>query len=182
MANRRGLIIGIVTAAIGLVAVLGLFAMRSRTPRLAPDFAVPDLQGQATRLSAYRGKVVLLNLWTTWCPPCREEMPSMERLWRQLRDRGFVLLAVSQDEGGRALVAPFVEQLALTFPVLVDPEHQVGDRYGVWGYPESFLIDREGRIVERVIGPRDWMAPAQVEAIERLLAAGSGLAPVATGD
>jgi peroxiredoxin len=182
MANRRGLIIGVVTAAIGLVAVLGLFAMRSQRPALAADFAVPDLAGQATRLSGYRGKVVLLNLWTTWCPPCREEMPSMERLYQKLKDRGFVLLAVSQDEGGKALVEPFVQQLKLTFPVLVDPEHQVGERYGVWGYPESFLIDREGRVVERVIGPRDWASPAQVEAIERLLAAGNGLAPPSVGD
>ena len=74
-----------------------------------------------------RGQVVLLNLWTTWCPPCREEMPSMERLYQRLRDRGFVLLAVSQDEGGKAaVVEPFVRDLGLTFPVLVDPEHQVG--------------------------------------------------------
>ena len=80
MANRRGLIIGVVTATIGLVAVLGLLATRSRSPALAADFAVPDLAGQATRLSGYRGKVVLLNLWTTWCPPCRQEMPSMEQL------------------------------------------------------------------------------------------------------
>jgi len=136
---------------------------------LAPDFAVPDLSGQAVRLSGLRGQVVLLNLWTTWCPPCREEMPSMERLYQRLRDRGFVLLAVSQDEGGKAAVAPFVRDLGLTFPVLVDPEHQVGDRYQVWGYPESFIIDREGRVVERVIGPRDWTSPEQVAAFERLL-------------
>ncbi|HEV7734129.1 MAG TPA: TlpA disulfide reductase family protein [Candidatus Binatia bacterium] len=182
MANRRGLTIGLVTAAIGAAVVLGVVAMRPRTPALAADFAVPDLQGQATRLSAYRGKVVLVNLWTTWCPPCREEMPSMEKLYLRLRDRGFVLLAVSQDEGGQAVVKPFVEQLGLTFPVLVDPEHQVGDRYEVWGYPESFLVDREGRIVERIIGPRDWLAPSQVEAIEKLLAAGSGLAPPSAGE
>lgn len=182
MANRRGLIIGVVTAAIGVAAVLGLLAMRSRSPALAADFAVPDLSGQAVRLSAYRGKVVLLNLWTTWCPPCREEMPSMEKLYLQLKDRGFVLLAVSQDEGGKALVEPFVEQFKLTFPVLVDPEHQVGDRYQVWGYPESFLIDREGRVVDRIIGPRDWLAPSQVAAIEKLLDAGDGLAPPPAGD
>lgn len=182
MANRRGLIIALATAAIGGAIVLAAVALRPSTPTLAPDFAVPDLHGQATRLSAYRGKVVLLNLWTTWCPPCREEMPSMEQLWLRLRDRGFVLLAVSEDEGGQAVVQPFVEQLKLTFPVLVDPEHQVGDRYGVWGYPESFLIDREGRIVERIIGPRDWLAASQIEAIERLLAAGTGLAPPTSGD
>jgi cytochrome c biogenesis protein CcmG/thiol:disulfide interchange protein DsbE len=182
MADRRGLKIALATLAIGVVATIGLVAMARRTPGLAPDFAVPDLSGQAVRLSALRGKVVLVSLWTTWCPPCREEMPSMEKLWLQLKDRGFVLLAVSQDEGGKALVEPFVQQLQLTFPVLVDPEHQVGDKYQVWGYPESFLIDREGRVVERIIGPRDWLAPAQVAAIEKLLDAGDGLAPSPAGD
>lgn len=173
MARSRGLRILLATAAVGLAAVLGLAALQCRrgTPFLAPDFAVPDLGGQAVRLSGLRGKVVLLNLWTTWCPPCREEMPSMERLYQRLRDRGFVLIAISQDEDGKAVVEPFVRQLGLTFPVLVDPEHQVGNRYEVWGYPESFIIDREGRVVERVIGPRDWTAPDRVAAIERLLEA-----------
>jgi cytochrome c biogenesis protein CcmG/thiol:disulfide interchange protein DsbE len=169
MANRRGVKIGLATAAIGLAAVLGLAALQHRGPSLAPDFAVPDLSGQAVRLSSLRGQVVLVNLWTTWCPPCREEMPSMERLYQRLKGRGFVLLAVSQDEAGKAAVEPFVRDLGLTFPVLIDPEHQVGDRFRVWGYPESFLIDREGRVAERIIGPRDWVAPDQVAAVERLL-------------
>jgi cytochrome c biogenesis protein CcmG, thiol:disulfide interchange protein DsbE len=169
MARSRGLRITLATLAVGLAAVIGLAALQRRSPSLAPDFAVPDLSGQAVRLSGLRGKVVLLNLWTTWCPPCREEMPSMEKLYQRLRDRGFVLLAVSQDEGGKEAVEPFVRDLGLTFPVLVDPEHQVGDRYQVWGYPESFIIDREGRVVERVIGPRDWTLPEQVAALERLL-------------
>ena len=98
----------------------------------------------------------------------------MERLYQRLKGRGFVLLAVSQDEAGKPVVEPFVRDLGLTFPVLVDPEHQVGDRFGVWGYPESFVIDREGRIVERVIGPRDWAAPEQIAALERLLQAPIG--------
>jgi peroxiredoxin len=177
MADRRGLKIAVVAAAIGTAAAVGLLTLRHRTPSLAPDFAVPDLAGQAVRLSAFRGRVVLVNLWTTWCPPCREEMPSMERLYQRLRDRGFVLLAVSQDEGGAAVVEPFVRQLGLTFPILVDPEQQVGGRFHVWGYPESFLIDREGRIVERIIGPRDWASPEQVAAVERLLDATTGGPP-----
>jgi peroxiredoxin len=177
MADRRGLKIAVVAAAIGTAAAVGLLTLRHRTPSLAPDFAVPDLAGQAVRLSAFRGRVVLVNLWTTWCPPCREEMPSMERLYQRLRGRGFVLLAVSQDEGGAAVVEPFVRQLGLTFPILVDPEQQVGGRFHVWGYPESFLIDREGRIVERIIGPRDWASPEQVAAVERLLDATTGGPP-----
>jgi peroxiredoxin len=174
MADRRGLKIAVVTAAIG-AAILGLALWaRDRTPALAPDFAVPDLAGQAVRLSAYRGRVVLVNLWATWCPPCRDEMPSMEQLYQKLKDRGFVLLAVSQDDGGAAIVKPFVEQMKVTFPVLVDPQGEVGRKYGVWGFPESFLVDREGRIVDRVIGPRDWASNTQVARIEALLAAQPG--------
>ena len=95
----------------------------------------------------------------------------MERLHRELKDRGFVLLAVSQDESGPEAVKAFVDQMKVTFPVLLDPEGDVGRKFGVWGYPESFLVDREGRIVERVIGPRDWASPTQIARIEALLAA-----------
>jgi peroxiredoxin len=95
----------------------------------------------------------------------------MERLHQRLKDRGFMLLAVSEDEGGAALVKAFVEQMKITFPVLLDPDGEVGRKYGIWGFPESFLLDREGRIVERVIGPRDWASPTQIAQIEALLAA-----------
>ena len=94
----------------------------------------------------------------------------MERLYARLKERGFMLLAVSQDEGGEAVVKPFVDQMNLSFPVLVDTQGEVGRKYGVWGYPESFLVDREGRVVERVIGPRDWASPEQIAQIEGLLA------------
>jgi peroxiredoxin len=171
MAAGRGVKVALGAAAIGVAAAAGLVALGSRGPRLAPDFAVTDLAGRAVRLSALRGNVVVLNLWTTWCPPCREEMPSMERLYARLRGKRFELLAVSQDEDGRAVVEPFVRELRLSFPVLVDPERQVGERFGVWGYPETFVIDRNGYVVERVIGPRDWAAPAQVAALEALIAA-----------
>jgi peroxiredoxin len=174
MADRRGLRIAAVTAAIGAGLLAAALWARGRAPAMAPDFALPDLAGQAVRLSAHRGQVVLVNLWATWCPPCRDEMPSMERLYQRLKDRGFVLLAVSQDEGGRTAVQAFVEQMQITFPVLLDPAGEVGRKYGVWGFPESFLVDRDGRIVERVIGPRDWASPAEIARIEALLAAPPG--------
>ena len=136
-----------------------------------PDLKSKNLDGKEVKLSDLKGKVVMLDIWATWCPPCREEMPSMERLHERLKDRGFVLLAVSQDEGPIAGVKAFVDQMKLTFPVLVDPEGEVGRKYGIWGFPESFLLDRDGRIVERVIGPRDWSAPDQIARIEGLLAA-----------
>ena len=100
----------------------------------------------------------------------------MERLHQQMKDRGFVLLAVSEDEGGAQAVKSFVDQMKVTFPVLLDPQGEVGRKYGVWGFPESFLLDRDGRIVERVIGPRDWAAPAQIAQIGTLLAPRVGVA------
>ena len=182
MAGGRGVRIALGALLLGLGGLGALLGLARRGPWLAPDFAVPDLHGQAVRLSAFRGKVVLLNLWTTWCPPCREEMPSLERLHARLGARDFQLLAVSEDEEGRRAVEPFVREMQLSFPVLVDPEHQVGDRYAVTGYPETFLIDRTGRVVQHVIGPRDWASPEWVRTLEALMSAGgvdaaSGPAP-----
>jgi peroxiredoxin len=172
MAAGRGLKVFVGTVAVGAVVVAAALWLRPRTPGVAPDFALADLSGRAIRLSSLRGKVVLVNLWATWCPPCRDEMPSMERLYQRFRDRGMELLAVSQDDAGaRQKVADFVQDLGVTFPVLLDPEREVGSRYGVWGYPETFVLDREGRVVERVIGPRAWDSPEQIAAIEALLAA-----------
>lgn len=172
MAAGRGLKVALGAAALAVAAGGALFALSSRGPTLAPDFAVPDLNGQAVSLSALRGKVVVVNLWTTWCPPCRQEMPSMERLAAHFRGRDFQLLAVSQDEDGKQKVEPFVRELGLSFPVLIDPQRQVGERFGVWGYPETFVIDRNGYVVERVIGPREWDSPESIAAIEALIAAG----------
>jgi peroxiredoxin len=174
MADRRGLRVLTGVAVLGVAALAAFLGLRQRTGGMAPDFVVPDLAGRAVRLSALRGRVVLVNLWTTWCPPCREEMPSMERLYEKMRDRDFQLLAVSQDEDPQKVVEAFAHELQLTFPVLVDPDHQVGDHFGVWGYPETFLIDREGRLAERIIGPRDWASPESVAKIEALLAVPAG--------
>jgi peroxiredoxin len=177
MASRRGLIIAAIAGGLVVAVLFAVLRARPRGPQMAPDFAVTDLEGRAVRLSALRGRVVLLNVWTTWCAPCREEMPSLDRLHARLRDRAFTLLAVSQDEDGRRAVEAFVKQTPLSFPVYLDPEHQVGDRYQVWGYPETFIIDRNGLVVERVIGPRDWASPQSIAQLEALIAAGDGTSP-----
>ena len=103
----------------------------------------------------------------------------MERLAAHFRGRDFQLLAVSQDEGDRDKVEAFARDLKLSFPVLLDPQRQVGERYGVWGYPETFVIDRNGYVVERVIGPRTWDSPESIASIEKLIAAGER--PAASG-
>ncbi len=159
-------------AAAGLLgALLGSAGCNVGAP-LAPDFVAQDLDGAAVRLSNYRGSVVLLNLWTTWCPPCREEMPSMQELSGQLGARGLVVLAVSEDNGGAAAVRPFAQEFKLDFKLLVDSTGTVGRLYGISGYPETFVIDREGRQLARFIGPRDWTSPELVAALTTLVESG----------
>jgi peroxiredoxin len=169
--KRSPLAVALLLFALGAVAGLQYLQRTARGGYEAPDFTLPDLQGNAYRLSEVRGKVVFLNLWATWCPPCRMEMPSMEALYRRLRQRGFVMLAVAEDEGGKAAVEPFVRELGLTFPVLLDPEATLAPRYGATGYPETFIINRNGQVVNHTIGPAEWDSEQMVAYFEQLLAA-----------
>lgn len=124
---------------------------------LAADFKLQDLSGNTVSLSSMRGKVIFLNIWATWCGPCREEMPSMETLFQDLKhNRDFVVLAVSVDRKGKAVVAPYVEKNGFHFTVLLDPDNQISESYNVSGVPESFIIDRKGRIVAHHMGAFDW--------------------------
>lgn len=135
----------------------------------APDFTLTDMQGEAVSLSQYRGKVILLNFWAGWCPPCRAEMPSMEKLYRQLKDRDFVLLAVNVEEGGRAAVQDFTREIPVSFPILLDTAQTVSRLYRVRGLPQSYIIDREGKIVQQVKGGMDWNSPDVVRFLSSLM-------------
>src|SRR5579863_589787 len=138
--------------------------------KLAADFKLPDLGGTPISLSSLRGKVVFLNVWATWCGPCREEMPSIETLYEEFsKDRDFVVLAVSQDSEGRSAVDSYVRKNGYKFTVLLDPQNQVGDAYDVSGIPETFIIDRTGRIVAHHVGPYDWAQPEMREALRELI-------------
>ncbi len=143
--------------------------LRPSRAAAAADFTVPGLTGSPLRLSDLKGTVVFLNFWATWCPPCKEEMPSMERLYRRYKDKGFTILALSIDSGGPAPVAAFAKKLGLTFPIGLDPKTTVANQYSVRGLPATFLIDRRGTIVAVAIGPRDWDGKAAHAAIESLL-------------
>jgi len=126
-------------------------------------------------MAQLRGKVVFLNIWATWCGPCREEMPSMETLYDEFKShKDFVMLAVSQDERGRDTVAPYVEKNGYHFTVLLDPKNLVSTSYNVSGVPETFIIDRAGRIVAHHLGAFDWSRPDVKEALEQLLSSKSG--------
>jgi peroxiredoxin len=140
----------------------------------APDFQLPDLNEKDIRLSDYRGKVVFLNFWATWCKPCREEMPSMEVLYKNFEKDGLVILAVSIDRvTTKKEIPPFVKSLNLTFPVLVDSWGQTDKRYKLMGVPETYIIDREGTLREKVIGPRDWTRLDNLQILTQLIKQGS---------
>jgi len=125
----------------------------------APDFTFPDLNGREVSLSGHRGKVVLVNIWATWCPPCRQEMPSMQRLYEKFKGGNFEILAIGIDSEGSEAVAPFMRKMNLTFPALLDPGETIRSLYGITGVPESFIIDKKGIVVEKIIGPINWATP-----------------------
>jgi peroxiredoxin len=117
----------------------------------APDFTLQDLGGNDVTLSSFRGQVVLINFWATWCEPCRVEMPALQRRYDALKDQGFVVLAVNLDEPITE-VSAFANAYGLTFPVLLDPGEEVNSLYRVMGYPTTFIVDREATINQLRIG------------------------------
>jgi peroxiredoxin len=170
--SRRSTLILVVFV---ILVVIAGFAVRSNqrsaepvpggteVGQLAPDFTLPLVGGGEVKLSDLRGKVVLVNFWATWCPPCKAEMPSMERLYAQIKNRGFELLAINAEVDGLEILPEFLQQHPHTFPIPVDTEGEVQTGYGVFRFPESFIIDRDGRIVEHIIGARDWVDRATIE-------------------
>jgi len=174
-------------AVVGVALLIGVaWLMRDRvqpvtTGTVAPDFEVKNLDGGLARLSGHTGEVVLVNIWATWCLPCRVEMPSMERLYQEVGEEGFEIMAVSIDAdlgqfdlagnpGGN--IQAFADSLGLTFPMLHDPSGRMIQRlYRTTGVPETFLIGRDGIIYKKVAGGTEWDAPQHKELIQRLLAA-----------
>lgn len=135
----------------------------------APNFLLKDLEGFQVTLDQFRGKVVLLNFWATWCGPCRIEMPAMEKLYRTFSRKDFEILAVSTDPQGPAVTKPFQQQVGFTFPVLHDADFQIGLRYGARTLPMTFLIDRQGIIQKRIFGARDWNTPEGRRLVQSLV-------------
>jgi thiol-disulfide isomerase/thioredoxin len=149
-------------------SLLGQFVPAS-PPRQAPQVSFSDATGASTNLSDFAGKPVLLNLWATWCAPCRREMPSLERLQARLGDK-ITVLAVSEDIGGNKAVAPFIAKFGLkAVKTYLDPKSTLTQAFNVDGLPTSFLIDRRGRVIGRVEGEAEWDSPKMLSVIEPLL-------------
>lgn len=171
-------------AALGIVAVVWFARGRVPPPDAgypAPDFDVLDAEGSPVSLADYRGRVVLLNIWATWCAPCLEEMPSMQRLYEAFPRDDFEIAAVSIDApagasdaagnpGGDPLA--FANRLGLTFPILLDPSGEIQRIYRAAAVPESFLIGPDGIIYKKVAGATDWDSEANVELVRRLIGGG----------
>lgn len=137
----------------------------------APDFTLKNLDGDDISLSSYRGKLVFLNFWATWCGPCREEMPSMQALYDDLNEDGFEIVAVNLQESQRT-VSKFIDQNGYTFPVLLDSNGKVGGTYGARSIPTSYLIDTKGNAVGFIVGSRSWTEPEVKQTFNNWLPAG----------
>ncbi len=141
---------------------------RFRGKVLAPDFTLADLNGRGIRLGSLKGKVVFLNFWATWCPPCIQEMPTMEKLHREFGSKGLVILAVNFRESPEQVKA-FLKEHQLTFTTLLDPKGKVFELYQAWSLPTTTIVNKKGQAVGKVIGYRDWYKPEMKEFFRRLL-------------
>lgn len=135
----------------------------------APDIQVTALNGTPSKLSDLRGKVVMLNFWATWCPPCREEIPSMMKLNSAMAGKPFQMVAVSIDEGGKPAIDEFFRKSGYLLPAYLDPTGMAGKSYGITGVPETFIIDKNGVLMKKVIGPMAWDAPEVTAYLSELL-------------
>ncbi len=134
----------------------------------APDFTLKDIDGRDVSLSSLRGRVVLINFWATWCPPCRSEMPSLNSLYKEYRGKGLVVLAISTDRR-MSDVKDYVSKNIFEFQILLDPDMRVSRRYKVFSIPTTFLIERNGVIIKRFLGEEDWGSPEIRNEIKKAL-------------
>jgi DsbE subfamily thiol:disulfide oxidoreductase len=153
-----------IAASITIICLSLLFGACGQQVRMAevgkpaPDFSLRDRNGKTWKLSELKGQVVFVNFWATWCPPCREEMPSMQALYTSMPPDRFKMLAILyKDEPAPA--DALIAQLGYTFPVLVDPNDETGRAYGLTGVPETYIVDKQGVLREKFIGPVRWDAP-----------------------
>ena len=147
---------------------MGLAALKEGTASI--DFTLSDLSGKKVSLSQYRGKLVFLNFWATWCPPCRAEMPAMERLYQKLKDKGLEILAVDLQEDAKT-VQKFVKDNKLNFKVVLDADGRMGATYGARSIPTTYIIGRNGDVLGGSIGGKEWDSPQMIAFFTRLLEA-----------
>jgi peroxiredoxin len=147
-------------------------ALRLTLPQqrlVAPDFNLLTPAGQPLQLFSFSGKLILLNFWASYCAPCREEMPALERLWKKYQQQGLVVLAVAADAGDASRLVDYLQSMGYTFPVVLDSDAKVRQRYEVQALPTTYIIGRDGRFVGRVLGARDWYSQEAKTLVQALL-------------
>ncbi len=150
----------------GLFLKIGIIPIKNKK---APGFCLENVKGERVELKNFKGKVVFINFWATWCGPCKEEMPSMEALCQQFKEKDFVFIAISVDYEGRKPVKEFIEKHRYTFPVLLDPKYKTLDLYKVKGIPTTFIIDKKGIMIGKAVGPRDWKSTEVISLVNLLI-------------
>jgi len=132
------------------------------------EISLRDLNGKRVSISDFRGKIVFLNFWATWCPPCRKEMPSMEKLHKRFKDKNFAMIAIDLQEPAE-VVKKFFKKYKLTFTALLDSKGEVGTRFGIRSIPTTFILDKTGRIIGKVVGAREWGSKKAIALFEYLI-------------
>lgn len=169
LSRRAWPAVALAAAAAGLILFFGLGpGTKTASSPQAADFAYPDLSGKMVSLSSYRGKVVFLDFWATWCDPCREEIPDLVKLHQNFNGKGFTVVGVATDALGKSVVAPFVKEMGMTYPVLMS-SGELPEGYPITGFPTGFLIGRDGRVLRRYLGdyPYEELAHDVQEALGR---------------
>lgn len=173
--TKQTVLLALIVVAIAAVVVAAVLKNRKVEHKIieigdrAPAFRLPLLNGKQAGTADFRGKVVMVHFWATWCPPCVEEIPTLAALYQSLIGKDFEMLAVSVDEGGAAAVSSFLQQKGLAVPVLLDPDHAIASSYGTFKFPETYILDRQGIVRGKVIGARDWRDPEALRAITALI-------------
>jgi peroxiredoxin len=176
--NIKKIIFLVVLIVLAAVFIVGLLVMNRSTGNKAvtsgdraPEFRLKTLDGGSVNLADLRGKVVMVHFWATWCPPCVEEIPTLDRLYRSLSGKDLLILAVSEDEGGAGALESFIKQNRLSIPVLLDSGSNVARSYGTYKLPETYIVDRQGVVRYKAIGPRDWTDPANIQILRNIVEA-----------
>ena len=135
----------------------------------APEFMLKNLVGDTVALNTFQGKTILLNFWATWCLPCKEELPAMQKLYKELGSSGLEVVAISIDRGNSDRVKKYIDQYNLTFPILLDPGQEVRKSYFIMGLPTSYLIGADGRLKGFISGAREWDNPSSIKMFSALI-------------
>src|ERR1044071_5903517 len=157
---------GLAQSAVNFKAIPALQPIKEVGP--TPDFTVLNTEGKKVSIKDFRGKTLFLNFWATWCVPCREEMPAMEKLYEEFKDKNFVVFAINVKDRKQEALA-FVKELKITYPIAFDPEAEVAALYGAWGLPTTYIINAKGEGLARAWGPAEWYGSAARKLFKDLL-------------